>query len=828
MNLRICLTQIFHRQNPDDVVGIIRKKGHLDEKSFKMLLSSGLKANSFRLGYTFDQCQLISEWFFSNYDDVYEAISSFAHGLREEQNGNFSIGLEEILRWHDISQYLTEDLLVCAYLAFSKDEYYGSFSWTPFVNTDDCKLNDLLQKPLADIHAHLKGSSLNFDVNWICLMNHITNQSTQFDELESKRQSIFRNNITTSSLSLYQKAIIAAAIRLALFEEIKTKQNLDLDLVYEVLHADEILEALSCSNQIQENIDATRVVYGRSYQSQGNFIQFQPDYAIDVGTRTIDEVCAYSTLSGERFIMYSTMRKMLNEPHFRARYETLFYLYLLIKNEIRNELVQVNTAVGFDNFSKYEDRKTLFLKKYPLYDHLLVHLSVASFFNQNEETRKHETRIAPKSKYKSFIDAINETEKGIQDSMFGKVNKPWRYGYDYHFIKIKDTTPESEYSFLERDHKLRDRVKKEAINIARLVNSNEFGEVSHISNRILGIDAANSEILTRPEAFAQAFRFLRNNHLNDNRNNPKRPLRVTYHVGEDFVDVIDGLRAVDELLLFMNYRHGDRLGHALVLGVNVMDYYKARKYSICMTQQMLLDNVAWLYFKLKEYGGYESAKKILKGIYDEICPKIYDKSIEISTYYCSWLLRGDCPALFEPDGTVLPCELGPWESAALNEKASSARNIKEACKLYYLYHYDESVKTNGNEMTEFTIDDSGVLIQAITSIQYKLCQRVQALGIAIESNPTSNFKIGEIDRYDQHPIYKYFDYRKDKRRFHISTSINTDDKGIFATSIEREYAIIYAAIRRKLELQRPLIGINPDIDNWIDIIRENSMSQSFL
>lgn len=85
--------------------------------------------------------------------------------------------------------------------------------------------------------------------------------------------------------------------------------------------------------------------------------------------------------------------------------------------------------------------------------------------------------------------------------------------------------------------------------------------------RIRGIDAANSEILARPEVFAQAFRFLRNELRTDTQypNN----LGMTYHVGEDFLDAVDGLRAVDEVLTFMGFHNGDRLGHAIVLGIDV-------------------------------------------------------------------------------------------------------------------------------------------------------------------------------------------------------------------------------------------------------------------
>ena len=56
-----------------------------------------------------------------------------------------------------------------------------------------------------------------------------------------------------------------------------------------------------------------------------------------------------------------------------------------------------------------------------------------------------------------------------------------------------------------RFYRLRDEVKKQAqaINIIRK-------EHVTISNRIIGIDAASSEIGVRPEIFAHAIRYLKN------------------------------------------------------------------------------------------------------------------------------------------------------------------------------------------------------------------------------------------------------------------------------------------------------------------------------
>ena len=75
----------------------------------------------------------------------------------------------------------------------------------------------------------------------------------------------------------------------------------------------------------------------------------------------------------------------------------------------------------------------------------------------------------------------------------------------------------------------------------------------------------------------------------------------TYHAGEDFLDVVDGLRAIDEAIRFLNLDCGDRIGHALALGVNVAEWYQGKGCQISLSTQDHLDNIAWMYHALKRY-----------------------------------------------------------------------------------------------------------------------------------------------------------------------------------------------------------------------------------
>ena len=52
-----------------------------------------------------------------------------------------------------------------------------------------------------------------------------------------------------------------------------------------------------------------------------------------------------------------------------------------------------------------------------------------------------------------------------------------------------------------------------------------------------------------------------------------------------------------EAILFLNLKAGDRMGHALVLGLDVEAYYKHRNCRVVMSKQNILDNVMWLHRK---------------------------------------------------------------------------------------------------------------------------------------------------------------------------------------------------------------------------------------
>lgn len=114
------------------------------------------------------------------------------------------------------------------------------------------------------------------------------------------------------------------------------------------------------------------------------------------------------------------------------------------------------------------------------------------------------------------------------------------------------------------------------------------GRNRYLRYRIRAIDAATFEIGCRPETFATEFRYLRSDppwSLDNTKpwfieKGPTGCMQVTYHAGEDFLDLADGMRAIDEAICYLNLQRGDRIGHALALGVAPELHYKFKENQI--------------------------------------------------------------------------------------------------------------------------------------------------------------------------------------------------------------------------------------------------------
>ena len=464
--------------------------------------------------------------------------------------------------------------------------------------------------------------------------------------------------------------------------------------------------------------------------------------------------------------MYLIFKKIYERDKEFLPYANLFYAYLIIKAKFRGELIQINDRVGFKNFSDYQDRKTKFLKKEPILYDAVIYMAIRSTM-KDQNVISLEARICPEKTAEKTADEIKKIDRIIElENISKKVTKSLKeneeefnrlmgiekekkqedkkYFYVLHFPKSRDKTNYSKKNDIDdkivismrpRDSELRRTVRQRSLDIVSLRE-----KISPVVKRILGIDACSNEIGCRPEVFSQAFRFL-SNHTNDTESEhlfqeyeiPQ--LRATYHAGEDFLDLADGLRAIDESICFLGLDHGDRIGHALALGVDVEDWYDSKHYRLVLPKQDYLDNIVWVIAKIREFSIKESQNLIyeLENQFNTLFQDIYENNFEDKnfenneiqkyaynhmTYYNAWKLRGDDPELYLEGKYKENIEICYWDRCKKNNLIDdSVRNNRSCAYLYSNYHYNYKIKKAGAEQYEFKVQMS--YVKAVKEIQKK-------------------------------------------------------------------------------------------------------------
>lgn len=754
--------------------------------------------------------------------------------------------LQNVLKWRDISLQLGQDFFTCALAVKNSVNYYN---WSPIVSVSDPdnNLEQLFEKGLSENHFHLGGSTRIFELNWISIMNHILGRDKEFKLFSNKLQNQMNfsiNGEVTESLKI--KCQKASLFRIYLYAVIKGYSSIAFEaetIVIDVINGANIEFYLS---RIQDLIAIC------SFNNSLVEIDIL-DYSIPIQSSDKSK----KLLSGERYFLVNCYAKSLSVENdkFTEFQRNTFYRYLLIKTLFRSEFVQVNRQVGFTNFQNYQDRKKYFVKKYPKYEKMFYPFAI-SMSIEKQNILKFEVRICPENTAVELRKKINEFVKSVNKIKKDNLrHKDTDFYMVLHFLKNPDS------GFVRgkpRNYNIREQTKHHT-----QIIKNALSTYSDIGNYVRGIDACSKEIGCRPEVFAEYYRELLdfrfssigfngaiNNQYQFN-TQEQLFLRATYHVGEDFLDIMDGLRAIDEALLFCGLKKDSRLGHALALGIDAKNYYVLKNMTLALPKQILLDNLVWSIKKCEEFrlnkisviGDKlipeieEIIGKLMSDIYgiDDNKEKHNDN---IQVYFESWYLRGDNPSVYfiesQVEKYIEEKEINPiyWYYFnplidGIKSRANSKllRQNRDVISLYHRYHFDKDVRQKGDIITDFKI--SKTYIYFVTLLQDEMIKFIEEKCICIESNPSSNYLISTINRYDQHPIVRFNSNKlvPPVNRNRLNVSINTDDQGVFDTMLENEYAIMYESIR-KAENEDGSKKYNNVIE-WLDVIRENGLQQAF-
>lgn len=548
---------------------------------------------------------------------------------------------------------------------------------------------------------------------------------------------------------------------------------------------------------------------------------------------------------------------MKADKNTNSKYRKNLSIFIKSSHILRNYMTV--SAVGltqFVSFFGFPLRNAKNIKQSP-YNHghsLLDHDAAKNI--------KREFRISPKALLKQEDGSLSIDQLENFVGYFLQKNNPENHHFVIHFTRGFPDYNNKHDKLLKN---FRDELNSQVNSLQEFVNSVEYQnteinagtEFSHnkinvdLRKLIRGYDVAGNENQLPIEIFAPTLRVLRsacqhvNNHLYSSF---KKPF-LTVHAGEDFSHILSGLRAVDEAVNFCQFNAGDRLGHALALGVDIEHWAKQQKRAY-LTVGEHLDNLVWCHHQALKLSGvlpdFQSALRILEYKIQHWSDYLYNNEhYSVNDLYQAWLLRRNCPRRLNNNEGISEVK----REARLPDY-EFLKNCPEskAKKLWLSYLYANYPSDNKKRFETISIDlqmGHDILPQFINNplsdsvstaelylyvaIQDLLIEQYSKQGIIIEACPTSNLYIGRISHYNEHPLFRWHPphakWLQKGERFNrfglrtgpISVCLNTDDCALMPTTIMNEHDVMMKTAIKYFD-----VG-HCRSEEWIDRIRQKGV-----
>ena len=570
----------------------------------------------------------------------------------------------------------------------------------------------------------------------------------------------------------------------------------------------------------------------------------------------------------------------------------LFWQYTRVRNLYYRHVVQRPLIPGLQWFVRFFDR--LWPGRAPISLGLGVR-SAANICNYRHGLRSMEFRTTPKatqsemiSTVKESISAINYLEKSknkincqpvehnhhdktqtIDRTEYGMIlhfsrnrgggmyeGKPKAHGYDGH----ADPSYTKNLGF--RFGRFYREKRQEALTLSKM-----FQNFPRTLSVVRGIDLCTDEVGVPMWSMAPLFRYIRevsqsaSAYLQTNWGEDIPSIRMTAHAGEEFLHLLGGLRRIDETIDLLNLGQGDRLGHAIALGVNPT-LWAERSGGIAITKMERLFDLAWEWSFSTTRSINLSANR-LQYIIDQIeqlSNDIFEEYADPTQVSKFVQLLGDEEELRHinfPHGPLPDIETYLRErredttdqkdplsqinimsnNAADNRDRESTKKLRAEMQQLYnilpsmfkirqgdepwrlLAHYFLDIGTF-NRGQELILVDPTFEAESLKILQNELRRKVGTLGITVEINPSSNLLVGNLADLENHPLWRLKPPRESKDSFPVDVSIGSDDPLTFSTRTQEEYQLIYDTLM--------LAGLtDAESRKWVDDARQSGLISRF-
>lgn len=774
-------------------------------------------------------------------------------------------GLYKVELWSVLSRLITPDALIAAYFVTNGiNDIRQLAGLSDNLTLSDKLLAGVVAGGVAETHLHL-----NAGMSYLAVWQVVTDPTSQRIFKVGKEPML--QEMQKDELEYYS-LLVSGWLRLLMACYLEDKSGSKKD-IYDFFMSNgqennmenHILgHILSSPGSAESRAELYKYIICHRSQNISRLCRTYIDHdeELDVLLRGPYRPYRYLKTEPELILLYHALQHIVEHPEHR-QFSRIFLNYLRIKNRYFGDKFQTSDGGGLAFFSRYfskassamwasghEDKK----KSQMIYE--------SAFRNQLHcsNLQKLEVKISPqisdvrnktrilgieyvsrdkkiiarqlKQIFEAYLQVCREQPEGASMPNLGIV---------YHFKKTDVHSPNDNGCWVPADNSYpTDGISILRAQCTRFLRALRalLEETPFLSEYVVGIDAASQELKAEPWIYAPVYRFARSREstlpLNSSTRMPMQSLGLTYHVGEDYHHILTGLRHIDEVITYFGYKPGDRLGHATALHVDLEAWVHDNE-TVPVRSLDRLEDLLWLWNLCEEcpedLGRYRFE---LESMVMKLASQLLGNTKGLSPYAMWEAYKSKFKAL-EPDYCksmqesylvdFTPCMKYNSNSFMMDSQrpfclwSRMEEHIWDAGKLLmtnycpiYMRHYKKPILV-------FTPRDALPMLRAV---QMHIKEKVQDLGIFVETNPTSNISICDVGSLRDYRITSLnAPAVSENDPMNILLSINSDDPLVFNTNVENELALIYHTLTYN--------GYGREVVlKWTDKVRQYGMDSSFI
>ncbi len=780
-------------------------------------------------------------------------------------------GLYKAEMWSALSRIATPDLFLAGYFAGNQiDDIRLLFDLPENVFLSDTLLAKVNRHGVAETHMHMS-AGMSYLTVWSAVTDPLAQRLAQAGQISALHEAQREEQLEHESL------FVAGWLRLLMAYYLEQSGDVDISESFfsdSAASNERSMEQHILRHMLRESVSQCdilhllgdlrpRLHYPESLQRLVQVYQLDREPALDILLRGPYKKYRGLRTEPELLLLYSALRHIRRYPGHR-NFLRLFLHYVRMKNQYFSDKMQTYGPSGLTFFRRYFHKaaSAMYTPSYP--DEVNERLIYQAVFRSQfrcQNLQKLEVKISPRipTNWEKALPFFHTGARGDKQAIANQLLKIFTaflnvcrehqgrscvptLGIVYHFIKSDVYRPSNDQCWVRtnENHEPMDFVSQVRAQCVRFLKALQLllREVPYLCEYVVGLDAASQELDADPWVYAPVYRAARN------RSNTvpvqletmelMQGIGLTYHVGEDYRHLLSGLRHIDEVLTYLGYKPGDRIGHGLALQVDVAEWLHNNE-TVPLPMLEHLENQLWLWALCGEapeqLGGYryDLEAKIMElaaGIYQNtrgLSPHVLwegyrRKFAPLTPQKCEQIRRLYLQDM--PEGEFCRCRhytRSPLQSFCIGaDSQDPSWDADKLCMTNYCPIYTRHARK------PVFVSSTPEQLAMLQAVQRYMREKVQNAGIFVETNPTSNISIGDIRSVSEYPITALNGIPPAAvRQNSILLSINSDDPLVFNTNVENELALVYHTLAHQGYEREKIL-------QWMDKVRQYGMDSSFI